>query len=80
MWKVLILMSLLDIVQFRKKSIAKKYRSHSATRRRAHWSLKTRWGMLPSNIACTQKNTSTDIFFLRHDVGNIVDGVAGMLS
>ena len=43
--------------------ITKKYRSNSVTRRRAHWSLKTRCGMLPSNIARKQKITSEPSFF-----------------
>ena len=35
------------------------YLSNSATKRRAHWSLKTRWGMLPSNIARKQKKITS---------------------
>ena len=34
---------------------AKKYRSNTVENRRAHWSLKTRCGTLPSNIARKQK-------------------------
>ena len=32
-------------------------------KRRAHWSLKTKCGILPSNIACKQKITSGPSFF-----------------
>ena len=42
---------------------AKKYRSNSVTKRRAHWLLKTRCGMLPSNIARKPKISSVPFFF-----------------
>ena len=43
--------------------IAKKYRSNSVTKRRTYWSLKTRCGMLPSNIAREQKLRPDRLFF-----------------
>ena len=56
---MLLLMGLVDVVQSREITIiAKKYHSHSVTKRRAHWSLKNWCGMLPSNITRKQKNTS----------------------
>ena len=41
------------------------YHSNSVANRRAHWSLKTRYGVLPSNIAREQKITSGLSYFLR---------------
>ena len=54
-------------------SFAKKYRSNSVTKRIAHWSLKTGWVMLPSNIARIQKITLGAVFFKAR---TIIDGVA----
>ena len=54
---------------------AKKYRSNSVTKWRAHWSLKTRCRMLPSNIARKQKILLGRLFFKGADAGIIVDGV-----
>ena len=56
--------------------IAKKYRSNSVTERRTHWSLKTRCGMLPSNIARKPKFTSGPSFLLKV----IVDGIDVMAA
>ena len=56
-------------------NITKKYRSNSVTKWRAHWLLKTRCGMLPSNIAKTKNYLSGRVFFLSADDGITVDGV-----
>ena len=48
-----------------RETIAKKYRSNSVTKWRAHWSLKTRCGMLPSSIAGKPKITSGPSFFFK---------------
>ena len=44
---------------------AKKYCSNSMTKQRIHWSLNTRCGMLPSNIARKPKITFGPSFFFK---------------
>ena len=59
--------------------IAKEYRSNSLTKRRAHWSLKTRGDMLPNNISHEQNNYLYRLsFFKGDDVDIIIGGVDGM--
>ena len=51
------------VARYKVSIIAKKYRNNLVANRRAHWSLKTRCGMLPSNITRERKKPPVRFFF-----------------
>ena len=83
LWKVLILMRLVDIVQSletRSRLPLSSIVAIQMSKQRTHWSLNTRCGKLPSNIVRKPKITSGPSFFKSLDVGIIVDGVDVMAA